>query len=272
MSFSAEWLALRGPADDAARDPGLVRRAQAWLAQRPGAKALDLGCGAGAILGAVGGPEGAVWRLVDEDAALLALAGARAAALGVRAQVRKIDLASGLAAAFQPAPALVTASAFFDLAGAAWIDAFADAAVDAGCAVYAPLIYDGREAWSPAHPDDAVALARLHADMRRDKGLGPALGPDAAPALAQALTARGFAVATAPSPWRLRAAENAALIAALAAGTAEAAQTSAAWRFARAEAERVEIGHVDLWAEPLGRASGRRGLAAAAAPRQGPLT
>ncbi|HRP87735.1 MAG TPA: acyl-CoA dehydrogenase C-terminal domain-containing protein [Gammaproteobacteria bacterium] len=51
MSFTAEWLELRAPADAAARDPAL-RAAAAEHLGRDGV-ALDLGCGTGALAAAV---------------------------------------------------------------------------------------------------------------------------------------------------------------------------------------------------------------------------
>ena len=73
VSFDADWLELREPADRAARDSGLLAAAAGYLG---GALALDLGCGTGATVRAFGGV--GRWRLVDADPALLEIAGARA--------------------------------------------------------------------------------------------------------------------------------------------------------------------------------------------------
>ena len=71
-----------------------------------------------------------------------------------------------------------------------------------GAALYALLTYDGR-GMGFAPPHEAEALAAFHADMRRDKGFGPALGPDA-PAAALDLAAKaGRAAQSAPSDWRI---------------------------------------------------------------------
>ncbi len=125
-----------------------------------------------------------------------------------------------------------------------------------GAALYAALTYDGREAWQPPHPLDAEVLEAFQADQRRDKGLGPALGPAAHDHLAACLRAQGYRVSEARSDWTLAQPADAALIAALAEGTAAAvaprigAERSEAWRAARTGAERVVIGHRDLLALP----------------------
>lgn len=273
--FPAEWLALREEADARARDPALIARLADWLADRLGergpVRVLDLGAGTGAMLRALA-PRLAVpqhWVLADGDADLLA----RALPVGgVTLERRVVDLASDLDGLFAPAPDrapdgapdrapdrapdLVTASALLDLCGADWIEALADRAAACGAAVYVALSYDGREAWAPAHPLDARVLAAFHADQRRDKGLGPALGPEAHGALARALARRGFEVAEATSDWRLRPADNAPLIAALAQGTADAVEPrlgggpAREWLAARRGATEVTVGHRDLLALP----------------------
>ncbi len=193
------------------------------------------------------------WVLADSDAGLLD----RALPVGAVTLERRVaDLARDLDGLFTPAPDLVTASALVDLCGADWIEALADRAAACGAAVHVALSYDGREAWAPAHPLDARVLAAFHADQRRDKGLGPALGPEAHGALARALARRGFEVAEAPSDWRLRRATDAPLIAALAQGTAEAVEPrigsgpAREWLAARQGTAEVLVGHRDLMALP----------------------
>lgn len=257
MSFSAEWLALRAEADRRARDPALAAQLSSRFAGRAEVRVLDLGSGTGAMMRTVApllGP-GQNWRLVDSDADLLAQAAPFA---GARLERLTVDLAGELAPLFDPRPDLVTASAFFDLCGGDWIDRLVGHAAAAGAALYAVLTYDGRESWSPAHPLDAAVLAAFHADQRRDKGLGPALGPGAAPYLAAALRRAGFEVGTAPSDWRLAPPADAPLIAALARGSAEAVapalgkDQAAEWQRARAAASAVTVGHLDVLALPSG--------------------
>ena len=253
--FSADWLALRQPADRRARDPALVARLAGYFAGRARLRVLDLGAGTGASLRALAPVLGAGqhWVLADNDPALLARAEAPE---GVTLERRRADLGGDLAELFDPAPDLVTASALFDLGGAAWIEALAGRAAACGAVLYAALSYDGREEWHPPHPLDAEVLAAFHADQRRDKGLGPALGPDAHAHLAACLDGHGYRVAEAPSDWVLTPPADAALIAALAEGTAAAvasrigAERAGAWRAARAGATRVTVGHRDLLALP----------------------
>lgn len=259
--FSADWLSLREGADARARDPELVARLAAYLSGRGRVRVLDLGSGTGASLRALGPTLGAEqhWVLADDDPDLLARA---EASRGVTLERRLADLGPGLAALFDPAPDLVTASALFDLCGAAWLEGLVAQVAGCGAALYAALTYDGREAWHPPHTLDAEVLAAFHADQHRDKGLGPALGLEAHDRLAACLSAQGYRVSEARSDWALTRPADAALIAALAKGTAAAvapgigAERSEVWHAARAGADEVSIGHRDLLALPSGRRPG----------------
>lgn len=256
--FAASWLRLRETADDRARDEDLLARAAAIVSDRRGPEQapliVDLGGGSGATLRVLGPrTPGARWRILDADAALLALVPA-----DPLVETVAVDLAARLGAAFTPVPDLIAASAFFDLVSARWIDGFVARLAAARRPLYAALTYDGRERWRPAPPHETAALAAFHADMRRDKGFGPALGPDAAAYLETALRDADFAVESRPSDWRLARPRDAALIDALAAGGAEAlaAKMAAgdhdAWAAGRHEAEEAEVGHRDILARPIG--------------------
>lgn len=256
--FSAAWLDLREPADRAARDPALLHAVAAHLRHRAAVTVLDLGCGSGASVRALAPslPATQRWRLLDHDPALLALARARIGE-AVPVEMHAQDLRT-LAALPLDGADLVTASALFDLAGRDWIDALAARLQQAGAALYAALNYDGTTQWTPALADDAAVLAAFNAHQRRDKGLGPALGPDAAQELARSLSARGFQVRMASSPWRLRP-DQAELQSALLRGIAEAVRDTSqladhalqAWlaqRVALADRAECVVGHVDLFA------------------------
>lgn len=244
--FSAEWLALRAPADDAARDRRLIARLKTWAADRP-IRIADLGGGSGAAHRALSPilPQ-ATWRILDDDPALLALIPQGATAV-------ETNLAATLEDVFAPKPDLLTAFAFIDLVSEAWLVQLADQVARTGAAIYAPLTYDGVEIWRPTPPHEADALAAFNADMQRDKGFGPALGAAAAPRLADLLQARGYDVATANSPWRLR---KGPLLTALAKGSISAVgrqldpTNAQKWGQGRLAADTAEIGHIDLLAMP----------------------
>jgi SAM-dependent methyltransferase len=257
--FSADWLALRAAADARARDKGLAARLGGYFASCGEVRVLDLGAGTGANLRAtaplIAAPQH--WVLADNDAALLARAEPVA---NVTVECRAIDLVVDLSGLFDPASDLVTASAFFDLCGADWIDRLVGLVAGSGAALYTVLTYDGREAWEPPHPLDVDVLAAFHADQRRDKGLGPALGPDAHAYLAGRLRGLGYRVFEGTSDWVLQQPGDGALIAALAEGSAATvtgtiggvigAGRAETWRAARTGASAVTIGHRDLFAFP----------------------
>lgn len=251
MSFAADWLDLRAPADRAARDPALRAAARTWIEGAPGtATVVDLGCGTGAMWRDLDRPA-ARWRLVDNDAALLRLAADRCPG----AEVETADLADVDALPLAGAR-LVTASALLDLASAAWLEAIATRIVREGAAVYARLSYDGALDWTPPLASDIEIRAAFNAHQRRDKGLGPALGPDAATHFAEVLARNGHRVLTAASPWRLGPGD-AALITRLADGVATAAaeagvpvNVATGWAQARRASLGCSVGHVDVLALP----------------------
>lgn len=258
-AFSSEWLALRAPADERARAQRFLSVIRNVYEDRPALRLLDIGAGTGASVALFAPFRGPVqhWTLVDHDPALLAVAEARPRAPHQHVTTRRFDLAGDLAPLFDPAPDLVTAQAFFDLASAAWMRRFVTALAASGAGLYAPLIYNGEQDWQPAHPLDEGVLTAFDVDMQRNKGLGPALGAAAADVLGDMLAEAGYSVWTLPSPWELEAGRDADLMAALASGTAGAVRQTLgpmgeAWGRARASAERAVIGHTDLLALPLG--------------------
>ena len=275
--FSPDWLALREPADHAARDAGLVAALARALPEPM--RAVDLGCGTGSNLRALAPHLGSRqdWLLVDHDPALLSAAAERLSAWAERAEesgdglilhrggqriavrFRALDLAADPAAALAEGPDLVTAAALFDLASEAWMAEVARAVARAGATFYTALTYDGQESWTPPHPADAAIHAAFLAHQAGDKGFGPAAGPGATGVLAAAFRSHAYAVETAASPWHLGP-EAGALLHPLAEGTARAAQETgrvgaleaAAWLAARhTPGTAAVIGHRDLLAVPL---------------------
>jgi hypothetical protein len=255
--FSIDWLNLRESADHRARALPLLVRARHWLEDAgPGAVIIDLGAGTGSTLRAVNVSQ-AYWHLVDHDAALLAEARRRHGAEFALA-THAVDLCEFDALPLQGAR-MISASALFDLVSKAFCDALVARLTHHRAALYAALSYDGLMRWTPTHRLDAAVLEAFNADQRRDKGLGPALGPQATSYLEQALSQRNYQVVVARSPWRLGP-EDAALVCELCRGCAAAVRTVfdtevlAQWlryRLENARSGTCVVGHSDLWAQPL---------------------
>ncbi|MBL0919303.1 MAG: class I SAM-dependent methyltransferase [Hydrogenophaga sp.] len=283
--FSADWLALREPFDAAARErsAALVRRLQARRPEDGPWRVIDLGCGTGANLRwlapRLGGPQ--QWLVVDRDASLLRRwsaqpgftrrpdGGLRRDTPGGPVEVRRqrADLAidTDLDALPWRAAHLITASALLDLAGAAWLQRLAALAATSRAALLFALNVDGRHRWTPADAGDARVAHLFAAHQRRDKGLGPALGPQAAFVFAQHLRERGWRVSLARSDWWIgpgsSPADSGPMQRAMVDGMARAAieqapagaATVTAWQHRRLDAAAhgaLRVGHVDLLALP----------------------
>lgn len=277
--FSAQWLALREPADHRARDASLrdqVVHDLTHLARvRPGPiKVVDVGCGSGSNLRALAPhmPATQHWTLVDYDPALLSAAKVTLMQWadqtvsdqdmlvlhknGKHISVKFLceDLSSNLESVLALPTDLLTAAAFFDLVAEHWLERFCGLLRSP---LYTVLTYNGKEIWHPPEPMDAAMLKAFHAHQQTDKGFGAAAGPNAVNVMETLLKARGFAVSTAQSPWKLAAADR-NLIEQLAIGSAgavlETKQVSAeevsAWKQSRSVAQTCEIGHTDLYARP----------------------
>jgi SAM-dependent methyltransferase len=275
--FSAQWLALREPADHRARDASLrdqVVHDLAHLARvRPGPiKFVDLGCGSGSNLRALAPhmPATQHWTLVDYDPALLSAAKAALVQWAdqmvsdqdmlvllkndkhISVKFLCEDLSSNLEDVLALPTDLLTAAAFFDLVAEDWLERFCGLLRSP---LYTVLTYNGQEIWHPPEPMDAAMLKAFHAHQQTDKGFGAAAGPNAVNVMETLLKARGFAVSKAQSPWKLAAADC-NLIEQLAIGSAgavlETKQVSAeevsAWKKSRSMAQTCEIGHTDLYA------------------------
>lgn len=221
--FSADWLALRGPADDAARSRDLARAFARTL--KPGATIADLGAGTGAmgrwlkpLL-----PKRCTIVSVDGDAALLA-----------RAEAPR--LRRSLAGRLPPADAYVS-TALIDLVSVAWLRKFLKAA--RGKPVMMCLAVDGRHELTPAHTADKAIFAAFAAHQRRWKGLGQALGPHAPEALAKEARRLGWHAISVPSDWDLK---PGALLDATLNGIVEAAGLPAP----RVKRTRLIVGHRDV--------------------------
>ncbi|SIQ93844.1 Methyltransferase domain-containing protein [Rhizobium sp. RU35A] len=265
--FDAKWLTLREPADQAARSPVLLDKAAAFFAARAAAEGpvavLDVGCGTGSTYRALNPhlPARSLWRLLDHDPALLEEAARQIGTENIDFFTRDLGIVEALP---DDGVSLVTASAFFDLASADFIDRFVARLAERRIALYAALNYDGKVTWARPHPLDQRVLADFNRHQLTDKGLGPALGPEAVPHLSAALLAHGYRVETAETPWRIGTAEADLHIAflrgmvdpVLEVGTlpAEVIGEWLAFRLAYVRGERggCAVGHLDLLALPPG--------------------
>jgi SAM-dependent methyltransferase len=250
LGFSAEWLALREPADHAARDSGLLRAAV--TAAGPNPVIVDVGCGTGSSVRALGPllPEGTKWHLVDNDQALLNRAGAEAGR-GVTLHCQDIQELELLPL---EGATLITASALIDIVSRQWL---VDFAARVRVPFYCALTYDGVMSWTPKDLRDSSVAAAFNAHQRGDKGFGQALGPDAVGAALEVFANSGFEVAVAKSPWQLGPGDEVLhreLVAGIAGAAWEAGEGDALpWgetRTAAAGSALCVVGHQDILALP----------------------
>ena len=224
MSFSPEWLALREPADHASVNAKVRDALRARFADTDTIRVVDLGCGAGSNLRGTWDALGPKqhWTLVDYDPKLLAAAKSRLTAFGKAKSVdndalrlsmprgafidvafKQADLSTGN---FEPVIGgadLVTAAALFDLISASVINQLVSGIVKNRQSFITVLTYDGIASWLPGHPADNSLREAFNSHQRGDKGFGPALGPAATDALAEAFQAQGYRVVRGKSPWVL---------------------------------------------------------------------
>jgi hypothetical protein len=252
--FSPDWLALREPYDTRARSEPLAR---VFLESLPACPCiLDLGAGRGAnarYLEGISASEIA-WRLVDHNPELLARAD------GIRGETSHqiVDFAPNPGLIDKSGLNAISASALFDLVSEGWFSAFIKAV--AGLPLLFALTANGDHAWQPSDPADKAVMDEFEADTRRDKGFGPAMGPDGPARMVDLLSAAGYQVLQESSPWWLGSADGdlltsiVDLIADVASQRGEA-QISAGWRERRQNlievgALRLDVGHVDIVALP----------------------
>jgi|tagenome__1003787_1003787.scaffolds.fasta_scaffold20949466_2 hypothetical protein len=243
MSF-ADWLALREPADAAARAADLVERLPAT-----GRHLIhDLGAGTGAmgrwLAPLLRAPQH--WVLHDRDADLLSLA----AIPGVTVERRHSDI-TRLQAGDLAGATLITTSALLDLLTEDELRGLVAACVAAGCPALLTLSVTGRVELDPPDPLDRRMAAAFDAHQRR----GGRLGPDAVAIAAEEFRRSGLEVLVRSSPWRLDR-EQAALAAAWFAGWVDAAceqepeLAAEAEGYTRRRLLAVTVDHADLLALP----------------------
>jgi SAM-dependent methyltransferase len=264
--FSAEWLTLREPYDRAARNGAVCDALAAAFRDHPAIAVVDLGCGTGATLRALGPhlPPRQSWRLVDNDLSLLAKASHEGSPPQVTATTRPIDLVRDLEFALEGPLDLVTASALLDLVSPEWLDRLIIEAAARHLPVYAALTYDGRATFEPQVRFDDELLAGFNLHQRTDKGFGPALGPTAPACAMERFAHFGYVVTQGRSDW-VFGPDDRAMQETLFASLAElallttmlSADEVAGWlaqrrAFLARGRSRLQIGHVDIFARPIG--------------------
>lgn len=206
--FDKDWLTVREPVDRRARATSLVDELAKHLQASAAPSILDIGCGTGSTWRSLVSdmPTTTRWTLLDYDPLLL-LEAERRIGSGT-ASFRQFDLNDVEALPLSDVT-VVTASALFDLCSAAFCDRFCASLGRAETGLYAALNYDGVMTWSVGHPLDAQVVEDFNRHQHFDKGLGPALGPDATEYLRQCLAVRNYSVHIEDSPWVMGPADSA---------------------------------------------------------------
>jgi hypothetical protein len=227
MTFSADWLALREPADVLARSSTLTAAIAGVLEGDGEQSVLDLGAGTGSnaryLVERLPCPQR--WLLVDHDPALLdrvrqfmtawAMSrGYRVSENGHRVALhskhlvcdittRLLDLSRHDDPELFKGRTLVTAAALLDLVSDRWLRSLAAHCRQAEAAALFALTYDGRIQCSPQEPEDNEIRALVNRHQRTAKGFGLALGPDATDRAEAYFAGCGFRVQREQSDWKL---------------------------------------------------------------------
>jgi hypothetical protein len=266
-TFSADWLTLREPYDLRARNPAVLDEIAAAFADHHSLAIVDLACGTGATLRALAPRLSArqSWRLFDNDLGLLARASVTPGPDRAQATVIPLDLNLDLEHALEGLVDLVTSSALLDLVSAEWLERLAVETAVRSLPIYAALSYDGRIVFNPHDAADTEIVAAVNTHQRRDKGFGPALGPDAAKTAIARFESLGYAVVQGAADWILGPDDRDIQLEMCAGWAAAARETGAlplaavaGWLARRRNAiaagrSSIQVGHVDIFAQPTGR-------------------
>jgi trans-aconitate methyltransferase len=212
-AVSAGWLALREPADAAARARDLVDELRRHLLRRGRMVIHDLGCGTGSmgrwLAPLLPGPQR--WVLHDRDADLLEAAtadppGHAADGSAVTLETQQSDI-NRLGYGELGDATLITASALLDMLTADELSGLADLCTAAACPALLTLSVTGRVELTPADALDRRVAAAFNAHQRRTTQRGALLGPGAPEMALAEFGRRGAEVVVRSSPWRLGASD-----------------------------------------------------------------
>jgi hypothetical protein len=214
ISVSREWLALREPADAAARSRDLAERLVGHTPATGRWMIHDLGGGTGAmgrwLAPRLPGPQH--WIVHDRDTALLEVAradrpGRAADGATVTVATRHSDI-TRLHPPDLAAASLITASALLDLLTEQELAGLLTVCAGAGCPILLTLSVVGRVGLLPEDPLDRPVAAAFDAHQRRATRRGRLLGPDAVAVAAEQCARLGAEAVVGLSPWRLGAADG----------------------------------------------------------------
>jgi hypothetical protein len=213
VRVSGTWLALREPADAAARAPELAEHLVRHLPATGRRLIHDLGGGTGAmgrwLAPLLPGPQH--WVVHDRDADLLEVAvadlpGPAADGAAVTVEARQSDI-TRLYPRDLAGASLITASALLDMLTGNELAGLVAVCAGAACPVLLTVSVVGRVDLTPPDPLDARVAAAFDAHQRRTTTRGRLLGPDAAAAAVEGFGRLGAEVVVRSSPWRLGASQ-----------------------------------------------------------------
>jgi hypothetical protein len=209
IRVSRRWLALREPADAAARAPDLVEHLGRQLPANGRRVIHDLGCGTGAmgrwLAPLLPGPQH--WVVHDRDADLLQIAAAAPPGPAADGAAVTLEAMHSDITRLNPGDlgdaTLITASALLDLLTENELAGLVALCAAAGCPILLTLSVVGHVKVTPADPLDRLVAAAFDAHQRRTTVRGRLLGPDAVPLAVEEFGRLGAEVLVRPSPWRL---------------------------------------------------------------------
>jgi hypothetical protein len=262
--FPADWLSLREPHDQRARNRAVQDAVVDSLVGYASVSIVDLACGTGSTLRALAPHIVArqKWLLADNDLSLLARAADTPRPYDALVTTAPIDLARDLEAALDGPVDLVTASALLDLVSDEWLERLAIECAVRSAPFYAALTYNGRMAFDPADDCDTDMIAAVNAHQLTDKGFGPALGSEAPRTLIARFERLDYHVHQGAADWQCGPADKEIQME-ICNGCASAARETGrlslvdimAWLTRRRDAiaagrSRIRIGHLDVFAQP----------------------
>ena len=195
--IAADWLALRRPADEAAREASQPLLQALRRALPPGpVTVVDLGAGTGANRAWLGPRLGreSRWVLVDHDPTLLA-ASDNSSGTRIVGGLAEASLALRQATGAR----FLTCSALLDLLTATELDRLAEVLADLQVPALCALSVDGSFGLVPPDAVDSLISEAFNAHQRR----AGRPGPEAPTAFAAACETRGLQVRRAETPWEL---------------------------------------------------------------------